>query len=228
MIILRIIAILKSAAERAANGDTLAKARFGLSALLLVLAPAAAEAGDAAGGHDYRLCGGYYALCSASTCKPTGKHIRVNVTGGGTATFPEVACTCPIFSGVARADVTGGNMQGSCESPGPGQIWSLYFPKANIPQEINNWVPTGPGAKAPPQVCPKNLDAGNGISNCFSFACNSETYINGVPVATCHCPMGESFAGTPIPPRTAFATQVGQGDQQFCFRHPVSVPIALQ
>jgi hypothetical protein len=180
------------------------------------------------GGHDYRLCKGYYALCSASTCKPTGKHIRVNVTSGGTAIFPEVDCTCPIFSGVARADVTGGNMQGSCEPPGPGQIWSLYFPKDNIPQEINNWVASGPGAKAPLQVCPKSLNVGNETSNCFSFACDSETYVNDVPVATCHCPMGESFAGTPIPAQTAFASQAGQRNEQFCFQHPVSVPIALQ
>jgi len=189
--------------------------------------PANAHAGDATEGHDYHFCRGYYALCSASVCKPTGRHITVNVTGGGTASFPEVECACPIFYGLAHADLTGGNMQGSCEPPGPGQLWSLYFPKDEIPQEINNWVQTGPEAKAPLQVCPKALNAGKQTANCFSFACDQETYINGVPVATCHCPMGESFAGTSLPEATAFVTQAGQRDKRVCLEHPVSIPFAL-
>jgi hypothetical protein len=221
---LRLLAIFK----RAASGYTLRKLLFSLSAVLLVFAPPVAHADGASGGHDYQFCNGYFALCAASTCKPTGKHIKVNVTGGGTAIFPEVDCTCPIFSGPALADVTGGNMQGSCEPPGPGQIWSLYSFKTHIPQKINDWVPTGPEAASPPQVCPKSLGVGNQISNCFSLACDSLTYINGVPVATCHCPMGESFAGTPVAPQTAFATQAGQGNKEFCSQHPVSVPISLQ
>ena len=228
---LQLMAFLKLAVQRA-TGTTLSKALFGLSALILALAPPMARAGgdndSGKDGHDYRICSGYYALGAASTCQPTGKHITVNVTGGGTATFPEVECTCPVFSGRALADVAGGNMQGSCEPPGPGQIWSLYSPKKHIPQEINNWVPTGPGADAPPQVCPAHLGQGSQISNCFSLACDSETYINNVPVVTCHCPMGESFAGTPVAPRTAFATQAGQGNRQVCSQHPVSVPISLQ
>jgi hypothetical protein len=222
------LAVLESAIGRVVNGNTILKALSGLSAVLLAFAPPMVRAGETGGGHDYQFCSGYLALCAASTCKPTGKHITVNITGGGTATFPEVECTCPIFSGQALADVTGGNMQGSCEPPGPGQIWSLYSYKKDIPQKINNWVPTGPEASAPPQVCPKNLNLANKISNCFSFACDSESYINGVPVATCHCPMGESFAGTPVAPHTDFVTQAGQGDQQFCADHPVSLPIALQ
>jgi hypothetical protein len=227
---LQLMAIIKSAVDPAAGGGgAVANALYGLGTLLLlVCAPALARADGAADGHDYQFCHGYYALCSASTCKPTGKHIRVNVTGGGTAIFPEVDCTCPIFYGLAHADLTGGNMQGSCQSPGPGQIWSLYFPKEKIPQQINNWVTTGREAKAPLQVCPKSFNVANETSNCFSFACDSETYINGVPVATCHCPMGESFAGTPLPAQTSFATQVGQRDPQFCFQHPVSIPFALQ
>ena len=43
--------------------------------------------------------------------------IKLNVTGGGTAFFPEADCTRPIFSGEAIADLTGGNMQGSCKPP---------------------------------------------------------------------------------------------------------------
>ncbi len=180
-------------------------------------------------GHDYRLCSGYYALCAASTCTPVpGKMIRVNVTSGGYAWFPQVDCTCPVFSGQGLGDVNGGNMKGSCKPPGPGQIWSLYSPKKHIPQEITNWVPTGPDADAPPQVCPASLGQGDKLSNCFSFACDSETWINDVPIVTCHCPMGESFAGTPVARFTAFATQAGQGKIRACFQHPVSVPISLQ
>ncbi len=219
--------IAKSAIGRVANRSTFAKALYGLSTLLFVCAPPLARA-DGTGGHNYQFCSGYFALCAASTCKPTGKHIRVNVTSGGTAIFPEVECTCPVFSGSALGDVNGGNMQGSCIPPGPGQIWSLYSPKKDVPQEINNWVPTGPKAAAPPQVCPASLGQGSKLANCFSFACDSETWINNVPVVTCHCPMGESFAGTSVAPHTAFATQSGQGDKRFCFQHPVSVPISFQ
>jgi hypothetical protein len=221
----RLVAIFKSSIGQPPSGSSLSKILV-LGALLFGFASPTARAAGTAEGHDYEFCRGYYALCSASICEPTGKRIKVNVTGGGTATFPEVECKCPIFYGLAHADLTGGNMQGSCEPPGPGQVWSLYFPKEEIPQEINNWVQTGPEAKAPLQVCPAD---GNMTSNCFSFSCDSETYVNGVPVATCHCPMGESFAGTPISPQAAFATQVGQRNRDFCFEHhPVSIPFPLQ
>ena len=85
-----------------------------------------------AAGHDFTICEGRFALCAASTCKATGKNITVNVTSGGTATFPEYDCTCPILDGPSLADLTGGNMQGSCTPP-PGQIWSLYQPREHIP-----------------------------------------------------------------------------------------------
>jgi hypothetical protein len=119
-------------------------------------------------------------------------------------------------------------MQGSCEPPpGSGQIWSTYQPRPNIPQALTNWVPTLPEAAAPPLFCPKVPPLGNELVNCFSFLCDSQRYINNVPVVTCHCPIGESLAGTPVPPRTAFLTQAGQGDQEFCAMHPVSGPISL-
>ena len=50
-------------------------------------------------GHDFKICEGEFALCAASTCQPSGGKITVNVIGGGTATFPEYNCTCPIFDG---------------------------------------------------------------------------------------------------------------------------------
>jgi hypothetical protein len=144
------------------------------------------------------------------------------VTGGGTALFAELNCTCPIYYGQAIANVSGGNMQGSCSPLSSGQIWSLYSTLPEIPQAINNWAQSGPQAGAPPQVCPKSLDLGATVANCFSFSCDSERYINGVPVATCHCPMGESFEGKPLPPQTTFVTQAGQGNKAYCAQHPIT------
>src|SRR6266436_4319817 len=98
---LRPLSIIKAAAERAASSDTLPKALLGLSALLLGLAPPIARASEAEGGHNFQFCSGYYALCAASTCSTTNKTIKVNLPGGGTATFPQVDCKCPIFHGRA-------------------------------------------------------------------------------------------------------------------------------
>jgi hypothetical protein len=113
----------------------------------LVLQPGQAVAAD----HDFTICHGRFALCAASTCKATGKNITVNVTGGGTATFPEYDCTCPILDGPSIADLTGGNMQGSCTPP-PGQIWSLYQPREHIPQAITNWNRAPSKSSAPPSL----------------------------------------------------------------------------
>lgn len=152
----------------------------------------------------------------------------MKVIGGGTALFPQVDCTCPVFYGSAIADVTGGNMEGSCLPPGSGKIWSLYSPQPEIPQAMNNWIQSGPKAAALPQICSKDLNLGTKIANCFSFTCDSLTYIRGVPVATCHCPMGESLDGKPVPAKTAFFTQAGQGDAAFCAKHPISGPFTVQ
>jgi hypothetical protein len=224
----RLTATLKAIAVRAATNTALLKVVFGLSAVLLVFAPPTARPGGAAEVYDFQICSGYFALCAASTCTPTGKQITVRVATGGTATFPEADCTCPILSGRSLANLAGGNMQGSCEAPGPDKIWSTFALRANIPQAITNWVPTAPEAAAPPLFCPKRPPLGNQLVNCFSFLCDSLTYAdNNVPVATCHCPLGESLAGTPVPPRTAFLTQAGQGDPAYCAMHPVSGPLSI-
>src|SRR5271169_4941410 len=229
---LRLLTILKAAAERAASGGRVLKALLGLSALLLAFAPPMARAGGAAGGPNFQVCDGYYALCAASTCVTTNKTITVNGTG---LSFPQLDCTCPIFHGRAIADVTGGNMQGSCNPPVPpstGQIWSLFSPEKEIPQDLTNWAQV-PESKqdAPQQICPAtkaNLIAQS--ANCFSFSCDSATYVaseNGgvVPVVTCHCPMGESFSGTPVKPYRAFAIQAGQTDASYCGMHPITLPL---
>jgi hypothetical protein len=211
---------------RAVRGDRLTKIVFGLAAVFLVLVPPTARPGRAAEVYDFQICHGYFALCAASICKPTGGQITVRTATGGTATFPEADCTCPVILGPSIANLAGGNMQGSCEPP-PDTIWSTYQPRSNIPQALTNWVPTLPEAAAPPLFCPKSLGLGNQLVNCFSFQCDSQTYINNVPVVTCHCPIGESLAGTPVPPSTAFLTQAGQGDEAYCAKYPVSGPISL-
>ena len=213
--------------QRATRGNALSKVVFGLGTMLLVFAPPTVRSSGAQEVYDFRICRGYFALCAASTCMPTGKQITVRTATGGTATFPEADCTCPVLLGPSIANLAGGNMQGSCEPPEPGTIWSTYQPRPNIPQALTNWVPTPPEASAPPLFCPKSLNLGNQLVNCFSFLCDSQTYINNVPVVTCHCPIGESLAGTSVPPHTSFLTQAGQGDQAFCAEHPVSGPISF-
>lgn len=213
--------------ERVTRDNMLSKMVFGVAVMLLAFAPPTARPGRAAETYDFQICHGYFALCAASICKPTGRQITVRTATGGTATFPEADCKCPVLLGPSIANLAGGNMLGTCEPPGPGQIWSTYQPRPNIPQEITNWVPSLPEAAAPPLFCPKRRNLGNQLVNCFSFACDSQTYINNVPVVTCHCPIGESLAGTPVPAHTSFLTQAGQGDRAFCADHPVSGPISF-
>jgi hypothetical protein len=216
--------------EQAVRGNRPSKIVFGLAAVFFVLATARPAA--AAEVYDFQFCRGYFALCAASTCTPKpGQTITVRTATGGTAVFPAADCTCPVILGVSIANLAGGNMQGSCEPPAdqPGTIWSTFQPRPNIPQALTNWVPTPPEAAAPPLFCPKSPPLGNQSVNCFSFLCDSLTYIpdTDVPVATCHCPIGESLAGTPVAPATAFLTQAGQGDPAYCAMHPVSGPLSV-
>jgi hypothetical protein len=219
--------------RRAVSGNTFSKVVFGLAGVLLVFAPPTARPGAAAEFYDFQICGGYFALCAASTCTPKpGQTITIRTATGGTATFPEADCTCPVILGPSIANLAGGNMQGSCEPPpsppGPGgQIWSTYQARDNIPQELTNWVPTLPEAAAPPLFCPASLGLGNQFVQCFSMLCDTETWVNNVPVVTCHCPIGASQAGTPVPPATAFLTQAGQGDPETCARNPVAGSLSL-
>lgn len=182
-----------------------------------------------------RVCPGDFALCAASICTPTGGTIDV-ITETGTKPFPEAQCICPIFPGPSIGDVTGGNMgmplgPGDCTAPtivngmpvGDDGIWSLYSPMAQIPQEINNWNPGPKKSAAPPNSCPG--DTTDTFANCFSFACVRAGKINGVPVATCFCPIGESLTGMEVPPGTPFDTQAGQGNEDICSQLPVAAVI---
>ena len=203
------------------------------ASLLLGLGAAVASAfalasPAAAAAHDFTVCPGDaapFALCAASTCTPTGQTVTVNVTGGGTAQFPQYDCTCPVLRGPAIADLNGGNMKGSCEPPGEKQVWSLYSPRAHIPQALTDWVRSPSATRAPPLLCPASLKLGDQMVNCFSFACDLAGRINDVPVATCHCALGESLNGTPVPANTAFVSQAGQGDTAICAEHPVAGPL---
>ena len=179
--------------------------------------------------YGYQVCPpARYALCAASTCTPTGKMITVNVAaaaGGGTAQFPEAKCTCPIFTGPAIADVNGGNMQGSCDAPGPGQVWSLYWPKQNIPQAINNWSRKPADSAVQMQLCSSTDNVGDSFANCFSFACTEDSErTNGVKTATCFCPLGEGLDGRAVAKSTAVITPAGQCNPDICSKHPVGAP----
>jgi hypothetical protein len=220
-------AVDEQPAMQAANGggtfprfrDALVRRLLGLSAVVIVLSPAGWVA---AAGHEFKIRRGPYALCAASTCTSTGGDITVHVTAGGTAQFPEYDCTCPILEGPAIADLAGGNMQGSCQPPSENQVWSIFAPREHIPQAINHWARFGPLSAAPPLLCPANLNLGDQLVNCFSFACDSAGRIGSVPVATCHCALGESPDGTPVAANTTFLTQAGQGHIKFCDKHPVA------
>ncbi len=117
-------------------------------------------------------------------------------------------------------------MQGSCTPP-QGQVWSLYQPRSQIPQAITNWSRLPSKSSAPPLICSADLNQGDQQVNRFSFACDPSGEIHGVPVATCHCALGESLEGQMVAPHTAFATQAGQGNTEICFDHPVAGALTL-
>ncbi len=174
--------------------------------------------------YSYRLCRGEYALCAASTCTPDGQTIEVNSTNGP-ASFPEAACTCPVYDGFAIADVNGGNMKGDCKVPGRGQVWSLYAPKSNIPQAINNWRRQPIDTAVTLQLCSASENVGATFANCFSFACTLDRKRhNGVRTATCFCPLGENLDGTPVAADTPIVTPAGQCNSAICTQHPVGAP----
>lgn len=160
---------------------------------------------------DITTCNGEYALCAASTCQPTGKTITAN----SGYTYPEVVCKCPILNGIAIADLTAGNMKGTCAPTDSKHVWSLFAPKAHYPQEANNFSKRPKDTKVVVQKCAASLNQGANSSNCFSFNC-----VKGPDgVAVCKCPMGQ------VPDNTTFLTEAGQGNPEACFQHPVSLPI---
>ena len=174
-----------------------------------VSAPAPAHASS------YQICHQDFALCAASPATLTGKMITVNVQGGGTAQFAEAVAVCPVLRGPAIADVAGGNMTGSCDQPGPNQVWSLYQYRDKFPQ-APNWSRNDKAVIRTFVTSP-----GNGLSNMFSFACTLEPKrVNGVRLAKCYGPVHESVAGKPVPAGTKVVTQAPVG-----VTYPVGGPI---
>ena len=159
-------------------------------------------------------CTGEYALCAASTCKPTGK----TITGNNGIPYPEVECRCPILSGTSIADTSAGNMKGSCTATDSNHVWSLFAPKIFYPQEASNFSPLPWKQKATVQKCDASLNLGAQSSNCFSWNCKKGP--DGI--AICSCPAGQ------VPPATSFLTEAGQGNPEACYQYPVSLPIKAQ
>ena len=163
-----------------------------------------------ASGANLMICNGEYALCAASTCKPTGK----TITGNNGVAYPEVVCRCPILKGNNIADTTMGNMKGSCAPTDSDHVWSTFWPKVVYPQEASNFSHKPKDMRAVVQKCSADLKQGARASNCFSWNCKRGP--DGI--ANCHCPSGQ------VPADTAFLTEAGQGDPKACFKHPVSLP----
>jgi hypothetical protein len=184
-------------------------------------------------------CKGEFALCASSTCKPTGRMIKVNIADGkSTKEYPEVICKCPIITAeIANAngaDLSGiagvnqGNMKGSCAVPSPDKIWSLFAPLTNYPQESA----TPPFVKGDSQNTFKQAVCSSGVgSNCWSFLCTRDKALtNGTRTATCACPAGENPFGAPTQ-NSQFLIGAGSqytaaqgGQQAACSQYPVSVP----
>lgn len=169
---------------------------------------------NASSNQQLTICNGKFALCAASTCTPTGNMIKVN---NGTE-YPEVVCKCPILEGGALADLSAGNMQGSCAQTDENHVWSLFAPRLYYPQEASGFSKKPKDMRAKIQKCDKSLNQGYNASNCFSFNCE----IGKDGIAICKCPMGQ------VPADTTFLTEAGQGDPEACNKHPVSLPLVNQ
>lgn len=160
------------------------------------------------------ICKGDYALCAASTCKPTGK----TITGNNGIAYPEVECRCPILYGSAIADTSAGNMKGTCAPTDSKHVWSLFAPKVYYPQEASNFSKKPTEMRATLQKCDASLNLGAKSSNCFSWNC-----VKGSDgIAVCSCPSGQ------VPAATTFLTEAGQGNPEACYQYPVSLPIQAQ
>ena len=179
-------------------------------------------------------CPGEFALCAASTCKPTGRMIKVKeLDGKTTKEYPEAVCKCPIITQAIAsmnqmelqgiAALNEGNMNGSCDAPRPGTIWSLFSPLTIFPQESAD--PPFDVRHTNVQTCPSSPSPG---SNCFSFECviDKVPAANGVRTASCSCPIGENPFGAPTQ-NSEFLTSAGgyyNPQSSACSMYPVSIP----
>ena len=194
----------------------------------------AGRASKAIGKTGLTECRGEFAYCGASTCKPTGKKIKVKEDGGKTTReYDEAACTCPIITekmainnGVALHGVAAlneGNMNGSCSPPTPGTIWSYAEIDLKVwPQESANFQ----YLEAKTQICP----VGTKGVNCWNYLCkiDPKPTANGVKTATCFCPIGEGYIGHPTGGNESFLTDAGgyyNPPSSACSMYPVVGPV---
>jgi len=125
------------------------------------------------------FCYGDYALCAAANCTATGGKIKVKGKK-----FPAASCECPILTGWNIADLSGGNMTGSCDPPSGG-VWSTYFPLTEVPQE--DTMPAWQTVAATPLTCPGG--SSGKYAECFSYSCVLDGTVNGQALAKCTCPI---------------------------------------
>jgi len=166
-------------------------------AITLVLVASAAQA------HILAICTGEYALCAASPTTPTGKTMKVNGK-----TFKEGMAVCPVLTGTAVANLN--LMNGSCNAPGPGKVWSLFGVPAvtNYPQQ-----PTWATAPAQFRSFTIGTTPTTGMSNMWSFPCDVQAQkVNGVKLASCYGPIMESpWTNNHVKPGQIGFTQAAEG-----------------
>ena len=160
-------------------------------------------------------CQGEYALCLASTCKPTGRKIKVKRDDGKSFRFfEESECKCPVITAeiaqqngttlTATAGVNEGNMNGSCTHK-PGTVWALYNKDIVLyPQESAN--PPFTMKRQNMQQCPQ----GTVGSNCWNFECKvDQEKTNGAKTATCYCAINDGQFGREVRPDDSLFTAAG-------------------
>lgn len=160
-------------------------------------------------------CQGEYALCLASTCKPTGRKIKVKRDDGKTFRFfEESECKCPVITAeiaqqngttlTATAGVNEGNMNGSCAHK-PGTVWALYNKDIVLyPQE--SATPPFTMKRENIQQCPQGTIG----SNCWNFECKVDPEkTNGAKTATCYCAINDGQFGREVRPDDSLFTAAG-------------------
>jgi hypothetical protein len=150
----------------------------------------------------YAICTGHYALCAASATTPTGNLITVNGKK-----YREGVAVCPVLEGDAVADLS--LMNGSCEAPNGGQVWSLFSPQSSYPQ--------APYWNVEPAKFRKFItttEPDGGMSNMWSFLCDITGTVEApdhgvVTLANCYGPINESpwLTGIHVPPGSISFTQ---------------------
>jgi hypothetical protein len=186
-----------------------------------------------------KMCPGEFALCGASTCKPTGRKIEVKQDGGSKPSkkYDEAVCTCPIITQAIAttnqtellgiAAVNEGNMNGSCTPP-PDHIWSYfsesiqYYPQESTSPPFNpNYTQT----QAKSQKC----SSSGTVVNCWNFLCTIDKKLtNGVKTASCFCPIGSGVFGHPASPSADVVTDAGgyfKDPAAACRMLPVGGPV---